>query len=67
MFVPTPSRESRSIPPTISAVPTMGKALYRPERVMSWPLPIEATSTPSISGRSCRPDWVGLSPFTTCR
>jgi hypothetical protein len=33
---------------------------------MIWPDPIEAISTPAITGTSCRPDSVGDAPRTTC-
>jgi hypothetical protein len=65
--VSTASRESSSIPTTISAVPTIGNTLYRPYRVISWPLPIELTRTPAISGSIRSPDSVGLEPLTTWR
>ena len=45
----------------------IGKILYRPYFVISRPLPIDAISTPAISGSSCSPDAVALAPFTICR
>jgi hypothetical protein len=44
------SVDSRYMETVISAVPTMGKTLYRPVRAMSWPLPIEVASMPSTIG-----------------
>ena len=50
----------------ISAVPMIGKILYRPHRVISWPVMIEVTSSPAIIGSSRSPDAVGDVPRTTC-
>ena len=47
------------------AVPTTGNTLYRPRLVISWPVPIEVSSSPAISGSSRSPEIVGLTPLTT--
>ena len=54
--MPTPM-----IPP-----PRMGKILYRPVLVVTWPATIDVTVTPSIIGVSIRPLTVGDSPCTVC-
>ena len=41
--------------------------LVAPEPLIRRPLTIEVTSSPAIIGVSCRPDDVGLRPFTICR
>ena len=64
--VATPSRDSRYIPNVISAVPTMGKILWRPHRLIAMPDSVDVSSRPTISGSSCRPELVGLAPLTTC-
>ena len=60
------SDESSHIPIPATSVPAIGKTLYRPVRVMIWPETIDEISRPPITGSSCRPDAVGLSPRTTC-
>ena len=55
------------MPTVITAVPTTGNGLYRPYLRISRPLTIEVTSSPAIIGVSCKPDDVGLRPFTICR
>ena len=47
--------------------PAFGNTLYWPVRVMICPEPIEVINSPPINGRICRPEPVGLAPFTTCR
>ena len=49
-------------PTTMRKVPTTGNTLYRPQRLTSWPAPVDASSRPPIKGRSRSPDAVGLSP-----
>lgn len=60
-------RESRYSPMIITNVPTIGKTLYLPVRVIACPDPIEVSSRPPISGRICSPEPVGVAPLTTCR
>ena len=58
--VVTPRWDSRYMPTVMSAVPTIGKTLYRPQRLIRTPDSIEVSSSPAISGSSCRPsrwDW----------
>ena len=62
-----PMVESRYRDTAVTAVPAMGNGLYRPQRDISWPLPMEATSTPAIRGSICRPEPVGLAPLTANR
>jgi hypothetical protein len=50
-----------------SAVPMTGKILYRPRRLMIWPLEIDATNSPAINGRMFSPELVALAPSTSCR
>ena len=47
--------------------PMIGKILYRPVLLISWPLGIEAEKMPTIIGSSARPDWVGDMSLTACR
>ena len=49
----------------MNAVPAMGQNRYLPVLLMICPDPIETTSSPAISGSSCRPDKVGEMPRTT--
>ena len=63
----TSSRESRNRPTAITAVPTIGNGRYRPQRVIRFPLTIDVTSSPPMSGVSSSPDLVGLDPFVTWR
>ena len=44
------SVDSRYSATAMTAVPTIGKTLYRPVRAMIWPLPIEVMSRPSTIG-----------------
>ena len=60
--LPVPSRESRSRPTAMTNVPTIGNTLYRPVREITRPLTIEVASSPSIRGRSWRPDSSGSRP-----
>ncbi len=48
------------------APPRIGKILYRPVLVVTWPATIEVTVTPSIIGVSISPLMVGDSPWTVC-
>ena len=57
-----PSRDSRNSPTVISAVPTTGKILYRPHLVTRKPVPMEVSSSPTISGSSLSPDRSGDPP-----
>ena len=45
----------------------MGKILYRPVLVTSWPLRMNVSSMPPTSGSSSRPAAVGVAPWTVCR
>ncbi len=63
--VDTPIRDMRYSPTVMRAVPTTGKTLYRPHLLTSRPEPMEATSSPPISGNRRTPDWMGLIPFTS--
>ena len=66
--LPTPSRESRSRPTVMTAVPTIGNTLYRP--VAGDQLSAHdrgRPARPSIIGSSWSPELVGLSPLTICR
>ena len=47
------------------AVPAIGQNRYLPVLLMTWPDPIETTSSPAISGSSWTPDSVGDTPRTT--
>ena len=49
------------------AVPAIGNGRYLPQRVIRFPLTIDVTSRPAMSGVSSSPDLVGLDPFVTCR
>ena len=51
----------------MTPVPTIGKILYRPHRLIKIPEPMEVTSSPAMSGKSSSPDSVGLAPRTICR
>ena len=42
--------------------PRIGKTLYRPVRLMIWPLASEVSSRPSIIGSIRSPDSVGDAP-----
>ena len=64
--VETASRERRIIPTAATAVPTIGNGLYRPVFEITFPLPIDAISTPAIIGVNNNPDAVALRPFTIC-
>ena len=58
----------RSKRPTVStAQPTIGKILYRPVLVTSWPLKMNVSSMPATNGNSSRPAAVGVAPCTVCR
>ena len=59
--------ESRYRPTVNTADPTIGNTLYRPVRLMIWPLAIDVSSRPTIIGIICRPDPVGVAPCTCCR
>ena len=53
--------------PTIMPTPPMiGKILYRPVRVITWPATTETTIIPSIIGSSSRPLLVADAPCTVC-
>ena len=41
--------------------------MYRPVRVMSVPVVSEPINIPSMIGTSNNPEFVGFTPFTTCR
>ena len=43
-------------------MPKTGNTLYLPRLVISWPVPIEVSSRPAISGSSRSPEMVGLLP-----
>jgi hypothetical protein len=60
------SRDSRNSPSVMTAVPAIGKILYRPHLLTSWPVVIEVSSSPAIMGSSRSPDAVGVAPFTIC-
>jgi hypothetical protein len=49
-LVPIPSCESRPIPTATTAVPTIGKTRYLPQREINCPLSTDVTSRPSING-----------------
>src|SRR6185437_14961403 len=66
-LVPGVMRLRSSMPSDITAVPSTGKILYRPLRLMSCPETIDVTSMPTIIGSISSPDAVGLTPFTTWR
>ncbi len=51
----------------ISAVPTTGRNLYLPVLEVTWPETMEALIMPTTSGSICRPEVVGVAPFTICR
>jgi len=57
--------ESSASPITMMPVPAIGNGLYLPVRLMIWPEPIDVISSPTINGRICRPEPVGLAPLTT--
>ena len=50
----------------ITAVPTIGKILYRPVRLDDVPLPMEVNSRPATIGSIRRPDTVAETPSTNC-
>ena len=60
MLISTSIRDSRNAPRVISAVPMIGKILYRPVREMSWPDAIEASMIPPVSGSIATPDSIAL-------
>ena len=62
-----PMSDMRYAPSVIMAVPTMGKILWRPQRVTSRPDTTDTASMPPIRGRMRKPEEVGLTPFTSCR
>jgi hypothetical protein len=66
-LVPIPSCESNAIPTVTTAVPTIGKIRYFPQREINCPLITDVTIRPSINGVNCRPDLVALVPLTICR
>src|SRR5437588_12716877 len=59
-------RDIRKKATAITAVPAMGKTLYRPVRLTRTPLPIEVVSLPRTIGRVRRPDVVADTPSTNC-
>ena len=65
--VSTPICANRNIDTETIASPTTGNRLYRPVFEIRMPLPIDATRMPAVIGRVCRPDSVGVAPFTICR
>ena len=50
---------SRPSPVVISTAPVTRNGFHRPYRLISWPDPVEATSSPAISGRVSSPASVG--------
>ena len=62
----TPSMESRNMPTVMPPAPRIGRALYRPVRVGSWPAISDVIITPTIIGVSSRPLMVGEAPCTVC-
>src|ERR1700721_4644031 len=54
------------MPSAMIAPPIMGKILYLPVLVVTWPATIEVIVTPIIIGVSASPLIVGDSPWTVC-
>jgi hypothetical protein len=62
-----PIVDIRNRPTAVTAVPTMGKILYRPVRLVTAPDAIEAAGRPPTGGSVRTPDAVAETPSTDCR
>ena len=65
-MVPVSICASRKRPAIIRTLPTIGKTLYLPVRVVTRPATSETTIIESSIGRSSRPELVADAPCTVC-